>query len=136
MKLKLKLTLVAIAIAQTASLCSIFLAVVGGWEDIGVVGEEETDILRELTYKAGNDNETTKPQEDFNVEGVPNKVVLMVIDALRVDMVTADNFPFIFQKRSGVLKFRVNVDSPTVTLPRVKVRMNAFHKKLFYYLTI
>lgn len=123
MKFKLKLVLIAIAIAQLGSLCSIFLGIVGGFES---TESKFTEDKRELEFLKINNTENDE-KSDIDSSKIPDKVVLMIIDALRVDMMTPDNFPFLLGnlkktfRNTGILEYRVTVDSPTVTLPRVKV---------------
>ncbi|KAF5275089.1 hypothetical protein FQA39_LY07026 [Lamprigera yunnana] len=60
-----------------------------------------------------NVNDLYKPQVD--------RIVFIVIDALRLDFVTRENFPFLVSavQESGCMS-SVHVHSPTVTLPRIK----------------
>jgi len=54
----------------------------------------------------------------------PHTLVLMIIDALRKDFVTEDNFPVLTKLRSAPQPLDlidVRVHAPTVTLPRIKV---------------
>ncbi|XP_017777458.1 PREDICTED: GPI ethanolamine phosphate transferase 2-like [Nicrophorus vespilloides] len=46
------------------------------------------------------------------------RLIFVIIDALREDFVTLDNMPFTYQENNRILK--VKVEAPTVTLPRIK----------------
>lgn len=65
---------------------------------------------------------------NFNVKDLYNnsidKMVLVVIDALRYDFITYNNTPNLktLTETNGCLS-RVEVESPTVTLPRIKALM-------------
>ncbi|KAF2883547.1 hypothetical protein ILUMI_22611 [Ignelater luminosus] len=50
-----------------------------------------------------------------------SRIILIIIDALRLDFINEENVPFIVSSyRNKGCMFTVNVQSPTVTLPRIK----------------
>lgn len=120
MFLRQKVCLVVIAGLQCVCLCFILMGVTGGFQTNGY-DTEDFHISKEEEVKHKN----VTNMGVVNSE-IPEKVVLVVIDALRLDFMTEDNFPFLMGKlrkyqSTTTLKFDVKVDSPTVTLPRVKV---------------
>lgn len=76
-------------------------------EDLGIAGTKFLYFLfNSSLYKASVD-----------------KIVLIVIDAMRVDFLSNESMPHVaklLDSRYGCL-FHSNVKSPTVTLPRIKV---------------
>lgn len=123
MFLRQRACLVLIAVLQCICLCFVLMGVTGGF-DSGAGDADEAVVNKKEDVKQGN---FSAPVNLGDVDSqVPEKVVLVVIDALRLDFLTEENFPFLMGKlrkyRSTTrLKFDVKVDSPTVTLPRVKV---------------
>ncbi|KAJ5663738.1 GPI ethanolamine phosphate transferase 2 [Penicillium longicatenatum] len=63
-------------------------------------------------------------ETDFDVSPVFDKVIFMVVDALRSDFVYSNDSEFLFTQsliRAGaVLPFTAHASSPTVTMPRLK----------------
>lgn len=115
-----KIALCFVALGQVVGLSLLFLGIVGNLE-LNLHQEQQDNI---------NGDDTSKHKIDYkqviDPETMPNQVVLIIVDALRVDMMTPTNFPFLLtslknHKKTGVLLYNVTVDSPTVTLPRVKV---------------
>lgn len=113
MPLRHEFVLCFVALGQVIGLSLLFLGTVGNLEPA-------------LTIEDDGENVSKQKTGDLSSNGMPNRVVLMVVDALRVDMMTPSNFPFLLNslrnhKKTGLLMYNVTVDSPTVTLPRVKV---------------
>ncbi|OXA56668.1 GPI ethanolamine phosphate transferase 2 [Folsomia candida] len=117
-----KIALCFVALGQVVGLSLLFLGIVGNLE-LNLHQEQQDNI---------NGDDTSKHKIDYkqviDPETMPNQVVLIIVDALRVDMMTPTNFPFLLtslknHKKTGVLLYNVTVDSPTVTLPRVKTMM-------------
>ncbi len=73
----------------------------------------------------------TLNQDDITLKNAPyDRLVIMVVDALRYDFVYNKSFmPFVSSHLSSsrTLKFILNVDTPTVTLPRIKVGIGLEH---------
>ncbi|CAL8083219.1 unnamed protein product [Orchesella dallaii] len=114
---RVKAYLIIIAVFQCISLCILLMGITGGFES---ATSNDEDV-----HKKGDDKPKNLSEAEASSELVPEKVVLVVIDALRLDFMTEENFPFLLgtlgkYQSTSVLKFDVKVDSPTVTLPRVK----------------
>lgn len=66
-----------------------------------------------------------------------DKSVLMIIDALRLDFLDSESFSYVHQlleeKEACLLKLQVNL--PTVTKPRIKVKTNKFSVVVIHLLT-
>jgi hypothetical protein len=119
-----KIFLCLVAFGQVVGMSLLFLGMVGNLDSaLSTTNDKEPSSKDKTTEDVVVDVE---PLEDLGK--LPKKVVLMVVDALRVDMMTRNNFPFLLNslinnnKKTGVLLYNVTVDSPTVTLPRVKVK--------------
>lgn len=114
----MRVYLIVIAVLQCICLCFILMGVTGGFETNTSQSDHDTGGKRVP-------NNITTADGDAEIQ-IPEKVVLVVIDALRLDFLKEENFPFLLgnlrkYQSTTVLKFDVKVDPPTVTLPRVKV---------------
>lgn len=124
MWIKQRIVLVAVAVLQCVCLCFMLLGITGGFDTtLSTQDSDEFHVEEKEKEKNG-----TGTGADTGAQ-VPEKVVLVVIDALRLDFMSKENFPFLMgslrqYQSTTFLKFDVKVDSPTVTLPRVKVRFH------------